>query len=84
MVVIRLSLRARPKKKPFYQILVADQRCAPKKRYIERVGGFDPIGKTSLTLNLERVEHWIAQGAQPTPRVKQLMKVYQTQAAKTA
>ncbi|MBM93132.1 MAG: 30S ribosomal protein S16 [Legionellales bacterium] len=78
MVVIRLSLRARPKNRPYYQILVADQRKSPKKKYIERVGGYDPLLKhdNALTLNLERIEHWVSQGAQMSPRLKQLVKRY--------
>ncbi len=81
MVVIRLSLRARPKNRPYYQILVADQRFSSKKRYIERVGGFNPLSKgaDALSLDLERIEYWIAQGAHPTPRLKQLIKRYRKQ-----
>lgn len=81
MVVIRLSLRARPKNHPHYQILVADQRYAPNKRYIERVGSYDPLRKdhSGLTLDLARIEHWVGLGAQMTPRLKQLVKAYKKQ-----
>ena len=81
MVVIRLSLRARPKNHKHYQILVADQRYAPNKRYIERVGSYDPSKKddNGLILDLERIEHWISQGAQMTPRLMRLVKTYKKQ-----
>ena len=78
MVVIRLSLRARPKNHLHYQILVADQRYAPNKRYIERVGSYDPLKNddSGLTLDLKRIEHWVSEGAQMTPRVKRLVNSY--------
>lgn len=85
MVVIRLS-RGGAKKRPFYHIVVADKRRARDGRFIERLGYFNPIasGKdVSLTLDLERAQYWIANGAQPSDRVKHLIKV-QTEAAAKA
>ena len=77
MVVIRLSLRSRPKNNKHYQILVADQRRSPKGAFIERVGSFDPLAKeNNIQINLERVEYWVSQGAQLTPRVKQVIKQF--------
>ena len=76
MVTIRLS-RGGSKKKPFYSILVADQRRAARGRFIERVGFFNPRAQGAeekLRLDLDRVKYWIDQGAQPTPRVQSLMK----------
>lgn len=78
MVVIRLS-RGGAKKRPFYYIVVADKRRSRDGRFIESVGYFNPIaaGKdVKLTLNIERVQHWIAQGAQPSDRVQHLIKMH--------
>lgn len=84
MVVIRLSLRSRPKNNPFYQILVADQRFAPNKRYIERVGHYNPLAEddSGLHLDMARIDHWVACGAQMTDRLKRLVKQYKKSQAK--
>ena len=76
MVKIRLA-RGGAKKRPFYGIVVADQRFAPRGRYIEKVGFFNPRatgGEEPLRIDLERVEYWISKGAQPSDRVKKLLK----------
>jgi len=76
MVTIRLS-RGGAKKRPFYQITVADSRCARDSRFIERVGFFNPVARgqeEKLRVNLERVDYWIGKGAQPSERVAQLIK----------
>jgi small subunit ribosomal protein S16 len=76
MVVIRLS-RHGAKNRPFYHIVVADQRFARDGRYIERLGSYNPKAagpEQVLGLNLERVDHWVKQGAQPTERVLDLVK----------
>ena len=77
MVRIRLA-RGGAKKRPFYSIVVADQRRAPRGRFIERVGFYNPRaagGEEKLRLDRERIEYWVGQGAQPTSRVSQLLKV---------
>jgi small subunit ribosomal protein S16 len=82
MVVIRLS-RGGAKKRPFYHIVVADKRRSRDGRFIENLGYFNPIasGKdVRLTLNMERAQHWIANGAQPSDRVKHLIKLHQNAA----
>ncbi len=76
MVTIRLA-RTGAKKRPFYHIVVADSRRARDGRYIERVGFFNPIaegGEERLRVENDRIDHWIAQGAQPSGRVAQLLK----------
>ena len=76
MVVIRLS-RGGSKKRPFYSILVADQRRSTRGRFIERIGFFNPIARgkeKKLHLDTERLEHWLGTGAQLSDRVKQLFK----------
>lgn len=78
MVTIRLS-RGGAKKKPFYQMVVADSRRARDGRFIENVGFFNPMAKgqeETLRINIDRVEHWIGQGAQPSERVASLVKSY--------
>ncbi len=69
---IRLS-RAGAKKRPFYRIVVADSRFPRDGRFIEIVGTYEPIlpkGHEKRTvLNLERIQHWMKVGAQPTDRV---------------
>lgn len=76
MVVIRLS-RTGAKKRPFYHIVVADKRRSRDGRFIEQVGYFNPIaagGEIPLVLDLVKVEEWIKKGAQPSDRVKSLVK----------
>lgn len=86
MVVIRLA-RAGAKKRPFYNIVVADQRYKRDGRFIERIGFFNPVasGKEELLrLSRERIEHWVGRGAQLSTRVATLVKQWDennTQAA---
>ena len=78
MVSIRLS-RGGAKKRPFYHIVVTDQRNRRDGRYIERLGFYDPIGETGpdkLSIDLARADYWIGQGAQPSERVSHLLKSY--------
>ena len=82
MVVIRLS-RGGAKKRPFYHVVVADSRTARDGRFIERLGFYNPIargGEIPLRLDVERLQQWVAKGAQVSDRVKVLVK----QAAKEA
>lgn len=79
MVKIRLA-RAGAKKRPFYHIVVADQRRSRDGRYIERLGFFNPVavgGETPLKLDIERVEYWQGRGAQLSDRVCNLVKHFQ-------
>ena len=78
MVVIRLS-RGGAKKRPFYRIVVADQRFKRDGRYIERIGFYNPSARgkeEGLRLARERVEHWVSKGAQLSTRVATLVKQY--------
>jgi small subunit ribosomal protein S16 len=78
MVVIRLS-RGGAKKRPFYHIVVADKQRSRNGRFIEQVGYFNPIasGKdVRLNIDIERIQQWIAKGAQPSDRVKYLIKTH--------
>ncbi|WP_428035493.1 30S ribosomal protein S16 [Amphritea sp.] len=76
MVTIRLA-RSGAKKRPFYHLTVADSRNPRDGRFIERVGFFNPLAKgqeESLRINLERIEYWVAKGAQMSDRVAKLVK----------
>ncbi len=78
MVTIRLA-RGGAKKRPFYGIMVADSRRAPRGRFIERVGFFNPRavgGEERLRIDTDRVEYWISKGAQPSDRVASLLKQF--------
>lgn len=83
MVKIRLS-RGGAKGRPFYHIVVADERYARDGRSIERLGFFNPIAagkEVPLELNVARAQEWIAKGAQPTEKVRSLIKQAAKQAA---
>ncbi|WP_018693353.1 30S ribosomal protein S16 [Algicola sagamiensis] len=76
MVTIRLQ-RGGAKKRPFYQVVVADSRYSRDGRYIENVGFFNPIAAGQaerLRIDLDRVEHWVGQGASLSDRVAKLVK----------
>lgn len=76
MVKIRLS-RGGAKARPFYHIVVTDERSARDGRNIERVGFYNPIAagqERPLEVNIERVDHWVGVGAQMTDKVRNLVK----------
>ena len=75
MVVIRLA-RGGAKKRPFYNIVVADARERRDGRYLERIGFYNPMasgGEQPLRVALDRVTHWTGVGAQMSPTVKRLV-----------
>jgi small subunit ribosomal protein S16 len=83
MVTIRLT-RGGAKKRPFYHVVVTDSRNRRDGRYIERLGYFNPIAtgkEEGLRLDLERVNYWIGQGAQPSDRVASLIQQFGKKAA---
>ena len=76
MVTIRLA-RGGAKKRPFYQVVVTDSRNARDGRFIERVGFFNLVATGNaegLRLDLDRVAHWVSQGATVSDRVAALIK----------
>ena len=74
MVVIRLA-RHGAKKKPFYRIVATDSRNPRDGRFIEILGHYNPVGADKpLTMKTDRIQHWIDQGAQPSPTVARLIK----------
>ena len=76
MVTIRLA-RSGAKKRPFYHIVVTDSRNKRDGRYIERVGFYNPIAagqEVDLSIDHERVNYWLSEGAQASDRVAKLLK----------
>ena len=76
MVTIRLS-RGGAKKRPFYQIVVADSRSPRDGRFIERLGFFNRIATGNaerLRLDVAKVDAWVAKGASLSDRVAVLVK----------
>ena len=75
MVKIRLR-RMGAKKAPFYRVVVADSRYPRDGRFIEEIGYYDPTKEPSVvSIDKEKAEKWLANGAQPTDTVKKLLKV---------
>jgi small subunit ribosomal protein S16 len=73
-VVIRL-MRAGAKKRPFYRIVAADSRRQRDGRFLEILGHYNPIATPhTLVVEKERVEEWIANGAQPSEQVGSLLR----------
>jgi small subunit ribosomal protein S16 len=76
MVVIRLA-RGGAKKRPFYNVVVADSRSRRDGRYIERVGFYNPIaseGEEALRLSRDRIAFWEERGARLSETVAMLVK----------
>lgn len=73
---IRLA-RGGAKKRPFYRIVVADSRMPRDGRFIERVGTYNPMlakdHPDRITLQAERIQHWLKIGAQPSDRVARFL-----------
>ena len=73
-VKIRLA-RGGAKKKPFYQVVVADARCPRDGRFIEAIGQYDPSqAQPMLNLKEDRAVAWLCQGAQATDTVRRLFR----------
>ena len=74
-VKIRLA-RHGAKKRPYYRVVVADGRMPRDGRYIELVGRYNPLTSPKvIDINLEKVDEWIAKGAQPTNAAAHLIDV---------
>lgn len=82
MVVIRLA-RGGAKKRPFFNIVVADSRVRRDGRFIERVGFYNPVaagGEQPLRVAFDRIDHWKSSGAQLSPTVQRLVTQAKTSA----
>jgi len=76
MLKIRLSMGG-AKKRPIYKIVVADSRFPRDGRFIEKLGFFNPIvpknKKDRISLEIDRIKHWLSKGAKPTLRVSRIL-----------
>jgi len=74
---IRLA-RGGSKKRPFYSIVAADSRMPRDGRFIEKLGTYAPLlpkdSEERVRMNLERIQYWLGQGAQPTDRVSRMLE----------
>lgn len=78
MVVIRLA-RGGAKKRPFYNMVVADSRTRRDGRFVERVGFYNPVAaenEEGLRVSMDRLQYWQQKGAQLSPTVARLVKQY--------
>jgi small subunit ribosomal protein S16 len=65
------------KKNPIWRVVVADQRSPRDGRFIETIGHYNPqTNPSTIRIDEERLQHWLARGAQPTGTVRQLVKAY--------
>ncbi len=81
MLKIRLR-RMGNRNRPFYRVVVSDSRRAPTAAALEEVGYYEPTKPNDASrLNVERIDYWVAQGAQLSPTVKRLLKGQQRSAA---
>ena len=74
---IRLA-RGGSKKRPFYSIVAADSRMPRDGRFIEKLGTYNPLlpkdSEERVKMNMERIEYWLGQGAQPTDRIQRMLE----------
>ncbi|MEX0282666.1 MAG: 30S ribosomal protein S16 [Arenibacterium sp.] len=74
---IRLA-RGGSKKRPFYRIVAADSRMPRDGRFIEKLGTYNPLlpkdSEDRVKMNMERIEYWLGQGAQPTDRIARMLE----------
>ena len=74
---IRLA-RGGSKKRPFYSIVAADSRMPRDGRFIEKLGTYNPLlpkdSEDRVKMDIERVQHWLSKGAQPTDRIARMLE----------
>ncbi len=74
---IRLA-RGGSKKRPFYSIVATDSRMPRDGRFLEKLGTYNPLlakdDENRIKMNLDRINHWLGQGAQPTDRVARFLE----------
>ena len=78
-VRIRLQ-RHGAKKRPFYRVVVADQRAPRDGRFIELLGTYDPLAKI-VRLKKDRCHHWVKVGAQPSKTANYLISLLEKEGA---
>jgi small subunit ribosomal protein S16 len=76
-IKIRLA-RGGSKKRPFYRVVAADSRMPRDGRFIEKLGIYNPLlakdDENRVKLDVEKIQEWIAKGAQPTDRVARFLE----------
>jgi small subunit ribosomal protein S16 len=83
-VRVRLT-RVGSKKNPIWRVVVSDQRSPRDGRFIETIGHYNPQTEPStISIDEERLQHWLARGAQPTNTVKQLVRAQSKGVAEVA
>ena len=74
---IRLA-RGGSKKRPFYRIVAADSRMPRDGRFIEKLGTYNPLlpkdSEERVTMNMDRINYWLGEGAQPTDRISRMLE----------
>ena len=74
---IRLA-RGGSKKRPYYRIVIADIRAPRDGRFIEKLGTYNPLlpkdSEDRVKMDLDRIKHWMDQGAQPTDRISRFLE----------
>ncbi len=74
---IRLA-RGGSKKRPHYSVVAADSRMARDGRFVEKLGTYNPLlpkdSEERVKLNMERIQYWLGEGAQPTDRVSRFLE----------
>ncbi|MDF1669483.1 MAG: 30S ribosomal protein S16 [Roseovarius sp.] len=74
---LRLA-RGGSKKRPFYRIVASDSRMPRDGRFIEKLGTYNPLlpkdSEERVKMNIERIQYWLDQGAQPTDRVSRFLE----------
>lgn len=84
MVKVRLA-RAGAKKRPFYRVVVSDNRNPRDGRFIEQIGTYDPkTNPETFTLQKDRLDYWIGVGAQTTETVRRLVNKHQVEEPQAA
>jgi small subunit ribosomal protein S16 len=73
MLKIRLR-RMGSTHRPFYRVVVADSRRVPSSSAVEEIGHYDPKGSKRIAIDVDRVNHWVGQGAQLSSTVRRLLK----------
>ena len=72
-----IEIRTKAKKRPFYNVVVADSRRARDGRYVERVGYYNPMASASeekLRIAMDRISYWQGHGAQLSNTVRRLVR----------
>lgn len=81
MVKIRLARHGR-KRRPFYRVVAADINAPRDGKFLEILGTYNPVEKDEskeLTLKIDRIDHWLSVGAQPTDTAAALIKKFKAQ-----